>query len=298
MKYLPAILIGLLMLAGCDRSPPADESPATPASEVTASSSERLAAILAAKPEEFQARYAGRRPQETLAFFGIEPGMTVVEALPGGGWYSQILIPYLGSEGRLIGANYPHDMWPLFGFFNPEFIDSMATWTEDWPQTAMEQWAGDDGATVEGFEFGSLPAGMEGQADAVLLIRALHNLARFDDQGGYLQTALADIHRVLKPGGIVGVVQHEARPDKTDEWASGARGYLKKQFVIDAMQEAGFELVASSDINENPADQPGEDDIVWRLPPSLGTSGDDPELRERLSAVGESHRMTLKFRKP
>jgi predicted methyltransferase len=173
----------------------------------------------------------------------------------------------------------------------------MATWTTDWPQQA-QAWRGENGASVTAFDFGSMPEELAGQADAVLLIRALHNLARFEGDGGYLTTALADVHRVLKPGGIVGVVQHEARPEKPDDWASGARGYLKRQFVIDRMTAAGFEFVSASGVNENPGDQPGADDIVWRLPPTLSTSREDAELRARMQAIGESHRMTLLFRKP
>jgi len=103
---------------------------------------------------------------------------------------------------------------------------------------------------------------------------------------------------VLKPGGTMGVVQHHAREDMSDEFADGSHGYLKKSFVIAAAEQAGFEFVAESDINANPNDQPGEEDIVWRLPPSFATSAEDPELKAKLAAVGESNRMTLKFRKP
>lgn len=294
MRTLSMLLLALC-LAGCEQAPPPEpEAPADAAQPQAEPSG--IDATLAAQPDEVKARYEYRHPKETLEFFGIEPGMTVVEALPGGGWYSRILVDHLGPDGRLIGANYAHDMWPKFGFFEQEFIDSMATWPTDWPQEA-EGWAGDDGATVDAFDFGSMPDEMAGQADAVLLIRALHNLARFEDDGGFLTAALADVHRVLKPDGIVGVVQHEARPDRPDEWADGSRGYLKRQFVIDRMTEAGFELVEASDVNQNPADQPGADDVVWRLPPTLMTSREDPERRERMQAVGESNRMTLKFRK-
>jgi predicted methyltransferase len=304
MARVLALLIGLALL-GCERStapeappPAAGDGPAGRVAESTApSASAQLAEILAAQPDEVRARYAYRHPQETLEFFGIEPGMTVVEALPGGGWYSRLLVPYLGPDGRLVGANYAHDMWPKFGFFDQAFIDRMATWTTDWPVEAR-QWHGEEGAAIEAFDFGSLPASLDGQADAVLFIRALHNLNRFEGDGGYLSTALADAYRVLKPGGIVGVVQHEARPEMPDEWASGARGYLKKQFVIERLEAAGFEFLAASDINENPLDQPGEDDVVWRLPPSYMTSREDPERRAAMDAIGESHRMTLKFRKP
>lgn len=258
---------------------------------------ERLAKALAAQPEETQARYQYRHPQETLEFFGIAPGMVVMEALPGGGWYSKILLPYLGAEGQLLGADYSMDMYPLFGFFSEERLKKQSTWVQDFPVEAKE-WAGDDGAAVTAFSFGSMPDEMIGTADAVLFVRALHNLARFEKDGGFLTAALKNAHDVLKPGGIVGVVQHQARESMSDEWAGGQNGYLKQSFVIAKMEEFGFEYVGSSDINQNEKDQPTESDIVWRLPPSLATSRDNPELKAELEAIGESNRMTLTFRKP
>lgn len=259
--------------------------------------SERLASVLAAQPPEVQARYAWRHPQETLEFFGIAPGMTVVEALPGSGWYTKILLPYLGREGRLIGADYSGDMYPLFGFFSEEQLKKKETWAQDFPAEAAE-WAGDDGAAVGAFVLGSMPGDMKGQADAVLFVRALHNLARFEKDGGFLTAALQDAFDALKPGGIFGVVQHQARDNMADDWAGGQNGYLKQDFVIGRLEQAGFEFVGASDVNQNPKDQPGEQDIVWRLPPSLVTSRENPELKVEMEAIGESNRMTLKFRKP
>ena len=257
----------------------------------------RLAAVLAERPAEVQARYEWRHPAETLEFFGIKPGMTVVEALPGGGWYSKILMPYLGSEGALIGADYSLEMYPLFGFFSDEILKNKETWVSDWTAEASG-WGGDDTAPVSAFAFGALPDEMKGTADAVLFVRALHNLNRFEDQGGFRTSALQNTFDVLKPGGIVGVVQHQISEDKPDEWASGATGYLKKSAVIAFMQEAGFELVAESAINENPKDQPGEKDYVWRLPPTLSIEDDNEETADAMRAIGESNRMTLLFRKP
>jgi predicted methyltransferase len=264
-----------------------------------AADSDKLTAVLAAQPDDVKARYEYRHPQETIEFFGIEPGMTVVEGLPGGGWYTKILLPYLGSAGHLIGANYPLDLYENFAFATEEFMAEMSQWLETWPADA-EEWRGDDGATIGAFWFGSMPEEMQGTADVVFFVRMLHNTWRFQSEGkgDYLDVALNDAYKALKPGGILGVVQHHARDDVSDEWANGSHGYMKKQFVIDRVVAAGFEFVAESDINANDKDQPSGDDIVWRLPPTYATSRDDPELKAKLEAVGESNRMTLKFRKP
>ena len=271
-----------------------------PASEATAAvdeASNTLAAVLDAQPDETKARYQYRHPQETLEFFGVKPGMTVVEALPGGGWYTKILLPYLGSEGRLIGANYSLEVSALYPSASEESMERARAWTSKFPVDAAE-WAGDDGASVDAFLFGSMPDAFNETADIVLIVRALHGMSRFDSQGDFVTEAMADAYAALKPGGILGVVQHYASDDMSDEFADGDRGYLKKGYVIAAAEQAGFELVGESDINANPKDQPGEDDVVWRLPPSLSTSKEDPELRAKYEAIGESNRMTLKFRKP
>ncbi|MDG1819907.1 MAG: methyltransferase [Porticoccaceae bacterium] len=260
-------------------------------------SADQLATVLVAQPEDIKARYAFRNPQQTIEFFGIEPGMTVVEALPGGGWYSKILVPYLGEKGTLIGVDYAQAMWPKFGFFSDQQIEEKKTWVNTWTEKA-NSWHDQDGATVKAFVFGSMPDEFTGTADAVLFIRALHNLNRFENDGGFLTTALSNTYQVLKPGGIVGIVQHSAPSELPDKWADGSKGYLKETFLIAKMKEAGFELVDSSDINANPKDQPTDQDIVWRLPPSLATSRDNPELKAQMQAIGESNRMTLKFRKP
>lgn len=303
MRYF-LTLLAATCLAACQPSgdtsttTAADDAPETsPAAEAPTAPS--LDVILLAQPEDVQARYEHRHPKETLEYFGVEPGMTVVEALPGGGWYSKILVPWLGSDGSLIGVAYELDMYALFPFANDEFLARQANWPTDF-EAGAASWGGDDGASVVATRFGSMPAEADGSVDVVLMIRALHNLARFENagEGPYLTTAMNDAFRVLKPGGVLGVVQHHARDDMPDEWASGENGYLKKQTVIDAATAAGFEFAGESDINANPNDQPTTDDIVWRLPPSLATSGEDPELRAELEAVGESNRMTLKFVKP
>lgn len=260
----------------------------------------RMDAALGAQTAEVQARYKWRHPKETLEFFGVAPGMTVVDVLPGGdGYYSKILISYLGKEGRVIGADYSPKMWKLFGGFADEaFLAKKTAWAADWTATAEGWRAGEDSASVGAFAYDALPEELKGTADVVLLIRAMHHFNRFEEEGGFLTAGLKDTFDILKPGGIVGVVQHRAPAGNPDKWAEGDNGYLKQSQQIAAFEAAGFEFVGSSEINANPADKPTETDIVWRLPPTLGTSRDNPELRAQMEAIGESDRMTLKFRKP
>ncbi len=299
MKRILA-LVALCALGGCGQeqsAPQAPQASSAPVETAAPANPPSLAEILDARPDEVKARYQYRHPQETLDFFGIEPGMTVVEALPGGGWYSKVLLPYLGSSGRLVGADYPLALWPNFSFMTEDALEAKKTWVDDWTEDA-EGWRSAGDASVSAFQMAALPDAMHGTADAVLFIRALHNLARFEETGGFLTAAVQDAYQSLKPGGIVGVVQHHARDEMPDEWADGNNGYLKKGFVIETMEAAGFEFVGSSEVNANPNDQPTTEDIVWRLPPSLQTSRDNPELQAAMREIGESNRMTLKFRKP
>lgn len=295
MRILTVMLAAAGIVA-CQPTEQAEPAATEPAVESHASAN-HLATALDAQPADVKARYEYRHPQETLEFFEIEPGMTVLEALPGGGWYSKILMSVLGADGQLIGADYTVEMFALFGFFDEEFLDNRKNWVADWTAEAIE-WQVDKGAPVSAFVFGSMPEDLTGTADRVLFIRALHNLARFEDAGGFLTAATTDAFRVLKPGGIVGVVQHQAHDDKSDEFAMGDHGYLKKSFVIEQMEMAGFDFIGEIDVNQNPNDQPGDDDVVWRLPPTLQGSSDNEEARAAMEAIGESNRMTLKFRKP
>ena len=260
---------------------------------------EQLSAALEAQSDRAKARYQYRHPAETLNFFGIKPGMTVVEVLPGGGWYSRILMPYLGAGGTLIGADYNVEIYRHLGFWSEQELAAKQTWAQDWPKRASK-WAGNDSSAVRAFVMGKMPDSFRSSADAVLLIRLLHNPQRVRSKSDtdYTSEILKDTFDVLKPGGTVGVVQHQAREYKSDEWASGRRGYLKKSWVISRLEAAGFIFVGESDINANPKDQPGDKDYVWRLPPTLIGSRNDPELRKKYREIGESNRMTLKFVKP
>lgn len=294
---LASLCVGLL--AGCGDTINEARKASEEAAKVAATSFNgvRLDEVLAMQDEKAKARYDARNPAATLEFFGIAPGMTVVEALPGGGWYSKILLPYLGDEGHLVGVDYSLAMWPEFGgFATEEFIEGKKNWPSEWAAKA-EDWRGGNNAKISAFAFGTRDASLDGTVDAVLFIRAMHNLARFDAKGGYWGQALEDAHALLKPGGIVGIVQHQGPETNEDEWADGNNGYLKKSAVIARMEAAGFTLAGESAINENAKDNPSNTDIVWRLPPSLGTSRDNPELAAKMKEIGESNRMTLLFKK-
>lgn len=249
-----------------------------------------LAAIIASPDRaDDSARDQFRHPQATLEFFGVEPDMTVAEVLPGGGWYTRILLPYLAEDGRYVALNYQPAVWEEM--YGDAWDEAAQAEIAAWPETAPESLAGFGPVTadeIDAYMLGSIPDSENGQGDMVLMIRALHHLNRFDVAN--LETALADIHEFLKPGGIVGVVQHRANADAPDEYATGDKGYLRQTDVISEFERAGFELVEQSEINANPADTADYEEGVWALPPST-TEGERAE-------IGESDRMTLKFRKP
>ena len=253
-----------------------------------------LNAVLASRSDEDKVRDDARHPLETLTFFQVKPGMTIAEALPGGGWYTRILANYLGQDGTLYGVNYPDSLWPMLSYASPEWIAERIAATQNF--TAKVATFTDNDITAQGFTFDTVPREVEGTVDRVLLIRALHNLNRFQQKAGTRSQALAATHAMLKKDGLVGVVQHRAPATASKEWADGNKGYLNEVAVIAMFAEAGFALVAQSEINANPMDQPSGEDNVWRLSPSLRGSNDD-EQREIMVAIGESDRMTLLFRK-
>jgi len=214
--------------------------------------------------------------------------VVVVEADPGSLWYSRILKQYLGSSGTLIGMDYP----PPFGMGGGWGYTDFAT---GFPERLYRHF-GTTGATISAFQSGHLPDSMRGQADVVLLIRILHDFPYFSALFGVpwapvLQQFLNDCYDVLKPGGWVGLIDHESGPDKPESWIFN--GYLSRSFVIEHMSRAGFKMIAFSTINENPKDTPGVNDTVWRLAPTLNR-GKRPEIID----IGESNRMTLRFSRP
>jgi predicted methyltransferase len=225
-----------------------------------------------------KARDVYRHPVETLKFFGLTPEMTVVEVAPGQGWYMEILAPFLSAHGRYIMAAPIADK-PYFKA-NEEIISA---WKQKYPQV---------GSKMETAIF-SPPAQIafpkSETADMVVTFRNVHN---WMTAKGELQ-AFQAFYDVLKPGGILGVVEHRALPTQEDPLAKS--GYVREQDVIELAARAGFKLVGTSEINANPNDTKDYPEGVWSLPPTLKL-GD--KNRDKYLAIGESDRMTLKFIKP
>ncbi len=222
------------------------------------------------------ARDVYRHPAETLAFFGVEPSHTVVEVWPGGGWYTEILVPYIASGGgTYYAAATKRGMGSLdkFSAQHPGIYDA---------------------AKIVAFPVfdPSVPGVPDGVADTVLTFRNVHNWLMGKEPFG--EEAFRQMFAMLKPGGTLGVVEHrlpEERPD-AEQLTSG---YVKKSTVIALAQKAGFKLVGESDANANPRDTHDHPAGVWTLPPVLKLGEAD---KAKYLAIGESDRMTVKFVKP
>jgi len=225
------------------------------------------------------ARNTSRHPVETLSFFGIRDDMTVVEIWPGGGaWYTEILAPYLRDSGTLVAANYDGSTGrDYFARNDKKFREKMAADPTVYDKVVIANLM--PPATLD-------PA-PPGSADMVLTFRNLHNWVR-DGRAGAM---FAEMYKLLKPGGVLGLVAHRGNPEMTGtEWA--AKGYVTEAAAIALAEAAGFSLVDNSEINANPADTKDYADGVWTLPPRLRLGDED---RDKYLAIGESDRMTLKF---
>lgn len=240
------------------------------------------------RSEDQRARDQYRNPAATLAFFGLEPDMTVVELWPGGGgWYTAVLAPVLRDEGRLIAAAFPPDSEVEYYRRNQAaYEEKLAADPEVYDQVEVIPFLPPEHASL----------GEPGSADMVLTLRNLHN---WHGQG-VLGDVFRSAHAVLKPGGVFGVVEHRARAGASIE-ASEESGYMPEDYVISLAEEVGFELDASSDVNANPADTADHPAGVWTLPPTLRQCREMQEgaarstCMEKYRRIGESDRMTLKF---
>jgi predicted methyltransferase len=250
---------------------PAAERPVDPALRAAVDSSARSPAN--------KARDKYRHPLQTLTFFGIRSNMTVVELWPFGGWYTEILAPYLRDHGLL----YEAAMDPAStDREDVELNSELKTMFAAHPNLF-------DKVRLSVLAPGKMQIAPDGTADMVLTFRNIHNWV----WAGMQKEVFAAAFRALKPGGILGVVEHRSN----DPNAVPAKGqaYVGEQYAIRLIESAGFKLVARSDINRNPKDTKDYPKGVWTLPPTYAEGNKD---RAKYAAIGESDRFTLKFVKP
>jgi predicted methyltransferase len=257
--------------------PPVPQRP--PRDEATAAAIE-LALAGAHRSAENRARDVHRHPVDTLLFFGIKPGMTVVEVWPGAaGWYTEVLAPLLAEHGKLYAAVTPPRPGNAYVTTSrKEFTDKLAARPEIYGRVEVSSMGPGD--------FSIAPPGT---ADMVVTFLNIHNWMSL----GFAPEAFAEMNRALKPGGILGVVDHRADPAKPQD-PRATNGYVNEDYAIAMIEAAGFELVARSRINDNPKDTKDYEQGVWALPPAYRAGNRD---RAKYEAIGESDRFTLKFRK-
>lgn len=224
-----------------------------------------------------------RHPIETLTFFGITPTSTVVEISPGAGWYSEILAPLLAVSGTYYAAHFPAATTSdYYKRGRAAFVEKLAS-DPAYNRVQLTEFAPNNHSNIA----------PEGSADVVLTFRNLHNWYSNGGDDGMV-AIFKDFYKTLKPGGVLGVVEHRLPTDKmTGDWIK--TGYFPQQLAISLAEQAGFIFEASSEINANANDKADYTGGVWTLPPTLQLKEQD---KEKYLAIGESDRMTLKFRKP
>lgn len=247
---------------------------------------EPLAPILSGshRSDTNRARDVYRHPVETLSFFGVKPNHTVVEVTPAPGWYTEVLAPLLKPNGQYIAA-----------LMSPEGLSERgANYTKkrlaEYQDKLAKDAANYDKVKLMQFVQKSPNFGPDGSADVVLTFRNVHNWV----DGGNHVAMFKAMYAVLKPGGVLGVVDHRADP-KNDFKKALDLGYLPEAFVIAELEKVGFKLDGKSDVNNNPKDTKDYAQGVWTLPPVLALKDAD---RAKYLAIGESDRFTLRFVKP
>lgn len=220
-----------------------------------------------------------RHPAEFMKFCDIRPGMTVADYMPAGGFYTRILVPYLGTKGRYIGltpdpASTGLDKYKAFFAALPgPSRKELADWKLP-------------GAPAQILAMQEVPKEMDGTLDRIILIREMHVLL----MGRALQGELTELRRMLKPDGYLCVVQHRARPWADGDYTDGSKGYMRQSDVIGVVEAYGYQLLETSEINANPRDMANDPEGVWGIPPVMAGA-------MSAEAVGDSDRMTLKFRR-
>ncbi len=231
------------------------------------------------RSDKNKARDVYRHPEETLMFFGFRSDMTVVEIAPGGGWYTEILAPAVKGTGKLYGAHYPDTGEDNYYSKSRKKLEAKLAANDVYSEVELTNFTPRVASAIA-------PAN---SADLVLTFRNLHN---WKVEG--VKQIFADSFKALKPGGVLGVVEHRMPASQNLEENSKS-GYFPQQLTIDLAIAAGFELAATSEINANPKDTADHPRGVWTLPPVYRLGEKD---KAKYAAIGESDRMTLKFIKP
>ena len=224
-----------------------------------------------------------RHPKEALMFFGIQPDMTVVEVWPSGGWWTEILAPLLRDRGSYIAAWYATQSKNT-----PDYARRIEKGFDEMVAGRPDLYGKITKTALLAPEFVDIAP--KGSVDLVLTVRNVHNWAKAGNASAMFQV----FYDVLKPGGVLGVVDHRAPPGTSFENQINS-GYMTEEYVIDTAQKAGFKLAGRSEVNANPKDTKDHPKGVWTLPPTLALGDQD---RAKYLAIGESDRMTLKFVKP
>lgn len=264
---------------------PADAGAAQPELDATTSSALDDAMSGEHRSAENKARDKYRHPKETLAFFGFRSDMTVVEIWPGGGWYTEILAPALKENGKLYAVQYSVN--PQYSY-QRRYFGAFLTKAGESPDVFR-----DVIVTAMDFPY-QLNIAPSGAADLVVTFRNAHNWVSSGYHKASAQLAFQAMFDVLKPGGVLGIVDHRW-PDAENEDPHAEDGYISEERLIAFAEEAGFEFAGRSDVNRNAKDTHDHPEGVWTLPPSFAL---DEQDREKYLAIGESDRLTIKFVKP
>lgn len=280
MRIVPAPVVVALAATLAFSSPLLAQDHSAHAGHAAAASPSLETIIADPRRDADRARDAARKPAETLSFFKVEKGMTVVDVIPGSGWYTRILAPFLAGNGRYIALN------PDVSRASEQAQKYLGNLAGTFP-AKLAEWTGHPASATSAYNTDGLPDSLNGTVDRVLIFREMHNLHRM----GLMHNELTTYRRLLKPDGLVGIEQHRARRDAPAAYTDGSKGYMREKDIVALMDLYGFEMIAQSDVNANPRDKADHPEGVWELPPALRTKRDD------LKAVGESDRMTLLFRK-
>jgi predicted methyltransferase len=232
-----------------------------------------------ARSAKFTARDQFRHPAEELTFLGLKPNMTVVEVAPGGGYWTEILGPYLKGSGHYYAAV------AVAGESKEE--DQMTQAFKTRVESERQRFGN---ITLTGLGKDHYEVAPPGSVDLIVTFRNFHNWM----DSGYAAEVLKGFYTALKPGGILGIEDHRGRNDKPQD-PHAKSGYVRQDYVIEMARKAGFELAGTSELLANPKDTKEWPEGVWTLPPTLALGDKD---RDKYKAIGEADNFLLKFRKP